>query len=62
VSVIRLGLGKKGDKEVSQPKTEAMWVARQLAVASSSEEEYSAALEHECEFCGKAFERESSMH
>jgi hypothetical protein len=55
-------LRKDGDKEVSQPETEAMRVARKLAVASSSEEEYSAALEHECEFCGKAFERESSMH
>jgi hypothetical protein len=39
-----------------------MRVARQLAAAPSTEAEYSAALEHECEFCGKAFERESSMH
>jgi hypothetical protein len=62
VSAIRLGFRKDGDKEVSQPKTEAMRVARQLAAAPSAEEEYSAALEHECEFCGKAFERESGSH
>jgi hypothetical protein len=47
---------------VSQSKTEAMRVARQLAVAPSTEAQYSAALEHKCEFCGKAFERESNMH
>ena len=62
VSAFRLGFRKDGDKEVSQPKTEAMRVAWQLAVAASTEAEYSAALEHECEFCGKAFERESSRH
>ena len=37
-------------------------MAQQLAAAASTEAEYSAALEHECEFCGKAFERESSTY
>jgi hypothetical protein len=62
VSKIRLGFRKDGDKEVSQPKTDAMSVAWQLATTKSTEAEYSAALEHECEFCGKVFERESNMY
>ena len=56
------GFREDADKEVSQPKTEAMRVARQLAAVASTEAEYSAAPEHECEFCGKAFEWESSRH
>jgi hypothetical protein len=47
---------------LSQPKTEAMRVARQLAATLSTEAKYSAALEYECEFCGKVFERECSTH
>jgi hypothetical protein len=62
VSAIQLGFRKDEDKEVSQPKTEAMRVARQLAAAASTEAGYLAALEHECEFCGKVFEQESSKH
>jgi hypothetical protein len=62
VSAVRLGFHEDGDKEVSQPKTEAMRVARQLVATSSTEVEYSAALDHECEFCGKAFEKESNRH
>jgi len=57
VTAIRLGFRLDGDKEVSQPKTEAMAVRERLRGTASSEEEYSAALsQNDCEFCGKAFE------
>ena len=56
VTAVRLGFRRDGDKEVSQPKTEAMAVRARLQGTESSEAEYSDALKHVCEFCSKAFE------
>eukprot|EP01052_Picozoa_sp_SAG31_P011092 SAG31_NODE_621_length_13502_cov_18.057002_5_plen_845_part_00 len=62
LSAVRLGFRQDGDKEVSQPKTEAMLVQQRLAVTRSTEEEYFAELEHECEYCGKCFVIPKSLH
>ena len=53
VSAVRLGFRADGDKEVSQPKTEAMKIVRRMKARENSEEEYSEALDHDCEFCGR---------
>ena len=62
VSAVRLGFRRDGDKEVSQPKTEAMKVQRKLGRMHSTETEYSEALELTCEFCGKAFDSGRGLH
>eukprot|EP01050_Picozoa_sp_SAG11_P005411 SAG11_NODE_381_length_9941_cov_11.761885_12_plen_448_part_01 len=58
---MRLGFRAEGDKEVSQPKTEAMKVARRMRARECSESEYSEALDHECEFCGRTFDSKRGL-
>ena len=71
VKIVRLGFRRDGDKEVSQPKTEAMRVAKQTGVVAATEEEYAAALDLKCEYCGTTwrgdgqrlgYNRTRSMH
>eukprot|EP01050_Picozoa_sp_SAG11_P030303 SAG11_NODE_8907_length_964_cov_1.041618_1_plen_172_part_00 len=62
VSNIRLGFRRDGDKEVSQPKTEAMKIRRRLGKSVSTEEEYVVELSLQCEFCGKGFDSEHGLH
>ena len=48
MTAVRLGFRHDGDKEVSQPKTEAMAVRERLTGTASSERDYSAAPSNGC--------------
>eukprot|EP01050_Picozoa_sp_SAG11_P008248 SAG11_NODE_718_length_7584_cov_10.771009_2_plen_464_part_00 len=62
VSRVRLGFRRDGDKEVSQPKTEAMRVMKWVGKTLSTEQEYAEQLCHQCEFYGKGFDSTQGLH
>ena len=62
VSAVRMGFRCDGDKEVSQPKTEAMRMMKSIGKTVSTEGEYRAELAEQCEFCGKGFDSARGLH
>ena len=59
---VRLGFRRDGDKEMSQPKTEAMRMRKSIGKTVSTEAEYRKELAEQCEFCGKGFDSAQGLH